>query len=121
MGKPAIDLTGRAFGRWTGLGRAGGPGGRAVRWACRCDPARGGCGAEGVVESARLRRGLSRGCIGCAWRHRASPPREASPRDAAIVAARRAGETLQAIADRHGLTRQRVHAIVRAAESPDNE
>jgi hypothetical protein len=71
---PLIDLTDRAFGRLTVIDQgphAGGdvgPNGRLVpprvRWWCLCDPRRGGCGAEVLVEGAHLRKGETASC-GC--------------------------------------------------------
>lgn len=59
--RPAIDLTGRTFGRLTVLARAGSTD-RAPRrplWRCRCR-----CGVELVVLAASLLAGRTRSC-GC--------------------------------------------------------
>lgn len=63
-GKPAIDLTGQRFGRWTVLKRGENyvsldESGQHAQWVCRCD-----CGTVRLVASASLRRGLSKSC-GC--------------------------------------------------------
>lgn len=52
-------LDGRRFGRWLVVGRAGSNKQRQSAWECRCD-----CGAESVVSSAKLVRGVSTSC-GC--------------------------------------------------------
>ena len=59
-GRPAIDLTGSAFGRLTVVARAGKnyPDGHAA-WICVCQ-----CGRETIVPSNSLRRGDCRSC-GC--------------------------------------------------------
>ena len=61
------DLTGRRFGRWTVLALSKGirasAGSRQARWVCRCT-----CGAESVVPSGNLKRGLSTGCGSCSAR-----------------------------------------------------
>jgi hypothetical protein len=111
-GRRPADLTGRRFGRWRVVSAAGhGPRGVPL-WLCRCV-----CGAERVMSAHDLhhKRGSACGCrlgTGRRGRPRVIMP---SPRDLEIVAARSRGETLQAIAARYGLSRQRVHQIVRAA------
>jgi hypothetical protein len=45
-----------------------------------------------------------------------APPKPSSERDLAIVAQYETGETLQAIGDRHGLSHQRIHQIMKAAD-----
>lgn len=59
----ARDLAGQAFGRWTVVGRAEGPG--PARWRCRCS-----CGAERDVAQRHLVSGASTSC-GCLTRERA--------------------------------------------------
>jgi hypothetical protein len=65
------------------------------------------------VTDLHCRRGSACGCrLGTVrGRPRVIAP---SPRDLEIVAAQSRGETLRAIAGRYGLSRQRVHQIVRA-------
>ncbi len=58
MVMPAIDITGRKFGRLTVLHRASYTGYSAL-WMCRCD-----CGKEKAVRSMHLRSGASASC-GC--------------------------------------------------------
>ena len=55
----AIDLTGRCFGRWTVIRRAGRNRHRQQLWHCRCE-----CGAEKEIATQDLRGGDSRSC-GC--------------------------------------------------------
>ena len=67
-GKPAIDLTGQRFGRWTVLKRGENyvtldESGKHAQWWCRCD-----CGTVRLVASASLRRGRSTSC-GCRRGH----------------------------------------------------
>jgi hypothetical protein len=57
--KVRSDLTGQRFGRWTVIGRHGGPGQSRTLWLCRCD-----CGTEKPAEGSALKGGLSRSC-GC--------------------------------------------------------
>lgn len=57
-----IDITGRRFGRWTVLERAGSARrGFTVSslWLCRCD-----CGTEKIVRGDNLRNGSTQSC-GC--------------------------------------------------------
>jgi hypothetical protein len=58
-----IDLTGRAFGRWTVLSRAATKfhpkSAPEPTWLCRC-----ACGVEREVDGAGLRKGTSKSC-GC--------------------------------------------------------
>jgi hypothetical protein len=54
-----IDLTGRRFGRWTGVKESAKPRKGQTRWFCRCD-----CGKEKVVQYGGLVRGASQSC-GC--------------------------------------------------------
>lgn len=57
-GRPALDLAGQRFGRWTVLGR--GPNvGIHAGWRCRCD-----CGTEKLIAGRNLRYGRSKSC-GC--------------------------------------------------------
>jgi hypothetical protein len=53
----ATDMTGRRFGRWTVLARAGNNRHRKAMWLCRCD-----CGNECVVDGRDLRNGHSKSC-----------------------------------------------------------
>lgn len=57
-GKPADDMVGNKFGRWTVIKRNGRVGSLAM-WLCRCE-----CGKESTVPGARLRGGKSKSC-GC--------------------------------------------------------
>lgn len=61
-GRP-IDETGKVYGRWTVLGRAGsltsGAKSFSASWLCRCE-----CGGESVVRGFALREGSSTNC-GC--------------------------------------------------------
>lgn len=67
IGRPAIDLTGKIFGRLTVLRR--GPfrpqGGGKPRWVCRCE-----CRKEVEIMGARLRSGGTKSC-GCFRQDRA--------------------------------------------------
>lgn len=56
---PNANLIGQRFNRWTVLGPAPHIGKKYSRWFCRCD-----CGAERIVDSSRLKSGLSKSC-GC--------------------------------------------------------
>jgi hypothetical protein len=56
-----VDLTGRRFGRWTVLAKAG-RGRGLTRWSCRCD-----CGTTRTVIGVHLRQGRSLSC-GCVTR-----------------------------------------------------
>lgn len=58
------DLSGRRFGRWTVLARAGKDDAGRPRWRCRC-----ACGATRTVNSYSLLYGTNRSC-GCARGHR---------------------------------------------------
>lgn len=112
-GRGRADLTGRRYGRWLVLGPADGDGNRRTAWRCRC-----ACGTERVVPHERLQHRRTHSC-GCRRRGR---PRSEDPvrirRDGAITAARRRGESLQAIATRHGLSVERVRQILYAAGVP---
>ncbi len=55
----SVDLSGRVFGNWTVLQRAGIGGSREALWLCRC-----ACGKERRVIARHLRNGLSKSC-GC--------------------------------------------------------
>jgi hypothetical protein len=59
-----IDLTGRKFGRWTVIERAGTRRTMTTKviWLCRCE-----CGAQLTVSASSLTRGTSKSC-GCAPR-----------------------------------------------------
>lgn len=59
LGRPAVDLTGLAFGRWMVLSPAGKDPRGHFTWLCRYD-----CGIERVVSGSELRLGRSRSC-GC--------------------------------------------------------
>ena len=54
-----IDLTGQRFGRLTVLHRVQRTDRKGVWWLCKCD-----CGGEKIVETAKLRHGVTRSC-GC--------------------------------------------------------
>jgi hypothetical protein len=62
MGK-LIDITGKAFGKWTVLERAPSRG-CVTFWKCRCE-----CGTERAVEASSLRDGQSTNC-GCDMKFR---------------------------------------------------
>lgn len=62
MGRPARDLNGRKFGRWTVVERdseSQGGCGRHAKWVCQCE-----CGAVHSVNSSMLVAGKSKSC-GC--------------------------------------------------------
>ena len=66
MPKPVIDLTGKTFGKWTVTGEAGRrPYNGETAWRCKCT-----CGRYGIVASADLRLGKSRGCLRCSYPRR---------------------------------------------------
>ena len=54
-----IDMTGKRFGKWLVLERAGRDKGGNTLWLCKCE-----CGKESAVRGNFLRRGLSKSC-GC--------------------------------------------------------
>lgn len=60
MRKPAGDLTGQTFGRWTVLGLSAVLANRSRLWRCRCR-----CGGVHEVEGRILRSGASQGCRAC--------------------------------------------------------
>lgn len=65
MGRPALDLTGKRFGKLTAIEiyeRCGYH--KPVKWRCKCD-----CGREKIVDSQCLRRGIVTDC-GCKIRDR---------------------------------------------------
>lgn len=65
-GRPAIDLTGKRFGKWTVLGRDYGnkkPG--RTMWFCQCD-----CGNKTSVIAQSLLKGTSTQCNTCKIRNR---------------------------------------------------
>lgn len=59
MANRIYDLTGKKFGRWTVLERAGNDAQKAATWRCRCE-----CGSEKVVRGYALRYGHTKSC-GC--------------------------------------------------------
>lgn len=62
MSRPAIDMTGKAFGKWTVLARSGSRPigtGMAAAWLCQCE-----CGERRVLLGTDLRRGKTTSC-GC--------------------------------------------------------
>lgn len=60
MGRPAIDLTGQAFGRLTVLSRAGSTDRmKLALWLCRCT-----CGSEVIRVGCEMARGRIKSC-GC--------------------------------------------------------
>ncbi len=61
MGKPATDLSGKVFGRWTVIRRSHTNSRRMVYWLCRCSCEK---KAEKAVMVSSLSRGLSKSC-GC--------------------------------------------------------
>lgn len=62
MTLPAIDETGKTYGRLTVLSRAGSTRHRVALWLCRCE-----CAAEVVVSGHNLRNGTTQSC-GCLQR-----------------------------------------------------
>lgn len=54
-----VDITGKLFGAWTAIARAGSDVRRQAIWLCRCE-----CGKESLVPGYRLRSGGSTSC-GC--------------------------------------------------------
>lgn len=61
---PAIDLTGKRFGRWTVIGRAPVRYGMQAIWFCVCE-----CGSKRELQSQHLRGGRTTSC-GCYNRER---------------------------------------------------
>jgi len=57
--KKYFDLTGKIFGRWTVISRAGATMDSRPLWRCVCT-----CGKEGIIRGETLRNGSSRSC-GC--------------------------------------------------------
>lgn len=66
-----VDLTGKSFGLWTVISRAGSYRGKAI-WNCLCD-----CGAARHVVASSLINGYSKGC-GCARNEKTSQRSAAS-------------------------------------------
>jgi len=60
-----IDMTGRQFGKWTVLERAGNDKHSNDRWKCVCD-----CGTEKIVIGYNIRNGSSTKCKSCAMKSR---------------------------------------------------
>lgn len=58
-GRPAIDMVGKVFGRWTVVSRGESDRHGNARWWCRCE-----CGSEALVFAINLRRRTSLSC-GC--------------------------------------------------------
>jgi hypothetical protein len=104
------DLTGTTRGTWQVVDVASRDRRGPSAWQCRCVR----CGRECVLPHRAVASGKPRAC-GCIPRGR---PRNTSlsKRDRAIIAARKRGLLLRAIAARFGLTRQRVQQIVRQAQ-----
>lgn len=75
MGRPAINLTGKRFGRLTVIERAGSSADGHARWLCQCD-----CGNTTTVSSNVLKRGDTLSC-GCWNREVASKKAKESYRD----------------------------------------
>lgn len=106
----AIDLTGRRFGDLVVIGRAGSTPGGAL-WRCVCD-----CGREAVVRGSNLRASKQ---VSCGRSHAPPGPAPAprpGPSDAtlAIRAAHEAGGVTQVeLARRFGVSRQRIHQILK--------
>ena len=62
MGRPATDITGQRFGKWTVIRRVERPpfmASTAVFLECRCD-----CGKQGIINGNALRGGRTKSC-GC--------------------------------------------------------
>jgi hypothetical protein len=107
-GRKTLDLTGQRYGRLvvqTLLGMVDG----YRCWSCSCD-----CGSQDViVQQASLRRGRTRSC-GC-LRREATRERRLGTGGCFLPAVRRLrrqGLTMQAIGDRLGICRQRVHQLL---------
>lgn len=60
----SIDLTGKKFGKWTVIKRAGVNVFNQPTWLCKCE-----CGTERIVDGRNLLRGLSKTC-GCSRKKR---------------------------------------------------
>lgn len=82
--KPAIDLTGQKFNKWTVLERGANSKANKVMWLCRCD-----CGTERLVARYSLTGGGTKSC-GCHSR----------------------SET-KARLTKHGMTKTRIHSLWR--------
>jgi len=63
---PMIDLTGKRFGHWIVIDRAGNTRRGEATWRCRCD-----CGTERAVRDRHLRNGESTNCR-CIRKHGAA-------------------------------------------------
>jgi len=114
MGNVA-DLTGRRFGRLTALRPTGGRRHRSPLWLCRCI-----CGRTHEVPVRSLQSHCTRSC-GCLRRE--TTPRNAGyapqpGRDVAMQRDRAAGATLAELAVKYGVSRQRVHQVVRSVRRP---
>lgn len=59
MGRPAVDMTGKSFGKITVIERATDYAETPVKWLCLCE-----CGNKIIVPGGRLRNGSSKSC-GC--------------------------------------------------------
>lgn len=81
-----IDVTGQKFGRLTALYRAKTEPGKKIKWVCKCD-----CGNVTIVDSYKLRHGISKSC-GCYMRETSR-------------------KTIRRISITHGKTHTRLHVI----------
>jgi hypothetical protein len=100
----AIDLTGRSFFRLTALCPTEERRGGSVVWHCRC-----ACGRPCKVAAGKLLASSARSC-GCLRRGRTAVN---AARDAAMRRERAEGMTFGQLAARYGVSRQRVHQVVR--------
>lgn len=57
MGRKAIEMVGKKFGRWTVIKRSGSNKGSKPMWLCQCE-----CGNQGIINGASLRKGDSTSC-----------------------------------------------------------
>lgn len=55
-----VNISGKTFGSWTVLERAGSDKWGKALWKCKCS-----CGRESLVASQNIRKGGSRGCVSC--------------------------------------------------------
>jgi hypothetical protein len=117
MGRVA-DLTGQSFGRLTALRPTGGRRHRSAVWVCRC-----ACGRTHEAAARNLVGRCTRSC-GCLRREttplNAGYAPSAAGRDASMRRERAAGATLAALAAKYGVSRQRVHQVVKAARTGES-
>ena len=109
-GRPRSNLKGRHIGRWLVLGPMASDPWGVTTWLCRC-----ACGTKEVLEGTTLHAGLRISC-GCVRRGRPRNPKN-SLRNEQIARERKRGDTLGQIAERHGISRQRVLQILQTSTS----